>query len=123
MEVDRMTLDDFAEDLDLRGFSKVARDNTVWAVKRYLKWASLEGIEPQKGRKEDVLSYLAYLCQWRSRNAQLWRNRSAQAYKYLPLFQLNLKPTLSAILGYQTLLSAFFEPVAIAFDIDGNAVV
>jgi integrase/recombinase XerD len=61
MEVDRMTLEDFAEDLDLRGFSKVARDNTVWAVKRYLKWASLEGIDPQKGRKEDVLSYLAYL--------------------------------------------------------------
>jgi hypothetical protein len=61
------------------------------------------------------------LCQWRSRNAQLWRHKSARAYKYLPLFQLNLKPTL-AILGYQTLFSAFFEPVAIAFDVDGNAV-
>jgi alginate O-acetyltransferase complex protein AlgI len=71
----------------------------------------------------DSLLEYALFCQWRSRNAQLWRNRSAQAYKYLPLFQLNLKPTLSAILGYQTLLSAFFEPVAIAFDIDGNAVV
>ena len=25
-------------------------------------------------------------CQWRSRNAQLWRNKSAQAYKYLSFF-------------------------------------
>ena len=37
-------------------------------------------------------------------------------------FKLDLKQPL-AILGYQTLFSAFFEPVAIAFDIDGNAVV
>jgi hypothetical protein len=41
----------------------------------------------------------------------------------MPLFQLNLKPTLSVILGYQTLFSAFFEPIAIALDVDGNAVV
>jgi putative transposase len=39
-------------------------------------------------------------CQWRYRNAQLWRNKSAQAYKYLPLIQLNLKITTSAILRY-----------------------
>jgi hypothetical protein len=61
MEVDRMTIEDFSEDLNLRGFSKFTRDTTLWAVKRYLKWASLEGIEPQKGRKDDILSYLAYL--------------------------------------------------------------
>jgi integrase/recombinase XerD len=56
-----MTMEDFAQDLNLRGFSKVTRDSTFWAVKRYLKWASQVGIDPQKGRKEDVLSYLAYL--------------------------------------------------------------
>jgi integrase/recombinase XerD len=61
MEVDRMTMEDFAKDLNLRGLSKFTRDTTIWAIKRYIKWASLEGIEPQKGRKEDILSYLAYL--------------------------------------------------------------
>jgi integrase/recombinase XerD len=61
MEVDRMTMEDFAKDLSLRGISKVTRDTNIWAIKRYIKWASMEGIEPEKGRKEDVLSYLAYL--------------------------------------------------------------
>jgi integrase/recombinase XerD len=56
-----MTMEDFAKDLNLRGFSNVTRDVTLWAVKRYLKWASQEGVDPQKGRQEDVLSYLAYL--------------------------------------------------------------
>ena len=59
--MDRMTMEDFAKDLSLRGISKVTRDTNIWAIKRYIKWASLEGIEPEKGCKEDVLSYLAYL--------------------------------------------------------------
>jgi hypothetical protein len=37
--------------------------------------------------------------------------------------QLNPKTTISAVLWYQTLFSALFEPMAIAFDIDSSTVV
>jgi hypothetical protein len=63
-----------------------------------------------------------WFCQWRFRNAQLWRNKSDQADKYLLLIQLNLKTTASAILRYLTLFSAIFKPIAIAFDVNGSTV-
>jgi integrase/recombinase XerD len=77
MEVGRMTLEDFAKDLNLRGFSKITRDVTLWSVKRYLNWASQEGIDPEKGRKEDVLSYLAYLRSKNNKRQTLVNNFSA----------------------------------------------
>ena len=62
MEMDRIiSLESFAQDLELRGLVPVTRNVTLWTVKRYLRWATLQGIEPEKGRREDILSYLAYL--------------------------------------------------------------
>jgi integrase/recombinase XerD len=63
MEVDRMSfnLDAFRQDMCLRGFAKSTVTRNISNVRRYILWAQEKNLAPEKGRKEDLLAYLAYL--------------------------------------------------------------
>jgi site-specific recombinase XerD len=52
---------DFSQDLQLRGLAKVSRNVTEWHVKRFLVWATQEGIDASLGQRIDLLLYLNYL--------------------------------------------------------------
>ena len=66
----------FVQNLKLRGRAKVSVDTVRLTVKRYILWANQTGIDPTKGREEDLLSYLAYLRARGLRKITLARNFS-----------------------------------------------
>lgn len=66
----------FVQNLELRGRAKVSVDTVRLTVRRYILWANQEGIDPTKGREEDLLSYLTYLRARGLRKITLARNFS-----------------------------------------------
>jgi len=70
-------LEAFAQDLALRDLAKVSANSTRWHVQRFLAWATQEGIDPEKGQREDLLSYLACLRAKGLKTASMRNNFSA----------------------------------------------
>jgi integrase/recombinase XerD len=55
------SLDSFRQDLALRGLSRSTIDRHCQSAGRYIIWAHEHGLEPEQGRKEDLLAYLSDL--------------------------------------------------------------